>query len=116
MRPLSVATIVCVLRGSKLPKSYFFARSSGRSRSSTANSELRWRPHASSLLDSIRLAYVRAFGDGFASGSFRQKWDGNAQLPADPHIPVRLVVRQAIDLSRGRRLQTDRRGYSSYRD
>lgn len=56
------------------------------------------RDQRKELLDCIRLAYVRAFGDGFASGSFRQKWDGNAQLAADPHIPVRLVVRQAIDL------------------
>jgi hypothetical protein len=29
---------------------------------------------------------------------FKQRWDGNMHLAADSHIPVRLVVRQAIDL------------------
>jgi len=50
------------------------------------------------LLDTVRLAYVRAYGDEFASGGFTQRWNKNVQLAADPQVPVRLVVRQAIDL------------------
>jgi len=56
------------------------------------------RDQRKELLDSVRLAYVRAFGDGSASDTFRQRWDKNAQLAADLHVPVRLVVRQAVDL------------------
>lgn len=50
------------------------------------------------LLDTVRLAYVGAYGDEFASGGFTQRWNKSVQLAADPQVPVRLVVRQAIDL------------------
>ncbi len=56
------------------------------------------RDQRKDLLDTVRLAYLRAYGDEFASDGFRQRWDKSVQLAADPQVPVRLVVRQAIDL------------------
>lgn len=56
------------------------------------------REHRKDLLEAVRKAYIRAYGDQVLSDGFKQRWDRNIQLAADPHIPVRLVVRQAIDL------------------
>jgi hypothetical protein len=56
------------------------------------------REHRKELLEAVRKAYIRAYGDQVFSDGFKQRWDRNMQLAADPHIPVRLVVRQAIDL------------------
>jgi hypothetical protein len=56
------------------------------------------RAQRKELLDAVRAAYVRAYGDEFASDGFKHRWESATQFAADSQLPVRLVVRRAIDL------------------
>jgi hypothetical protein len=65
------------------------------------------RDERKKLVEAVRKVYARAYGDETLSDGFKQTWDRHIQLSADPHVPVRLVVRQAVDLLDGFRYSRD---------
>jgi len=56
------------------------------------------RDQRSDLLQTVRKTYAEAFGSELVSDGFKQQWEKNLQLAADLQVPVRLIVRQAVDL------------------
>jgi hypothetical protein len=56
------------------------------------------RDHRRQLLESVQKAYIDAFGKDVTEDGFKQRWDKNMELAANTQVPIRLVVRQAIDL------------------
>lgn len=50
------------------------------------------------LVEAVRNAYVGAYGNEFFLDQFKKDWETNGQLAANPQIPIRLVVRRAVDL------------------
>lgn len=59
------------------------------------------------LLEAVREAYACAYGNKPVYDGFKKIWDKHIQLSANPQVPVRLIVRQAVDLLDGFRYSSD---------